>query len=247
MTAKRVLVTRSAREASVIARFLRKEDFEPVLFPLISYCWHINAVAEAASKHPHPDLLILTSKTTADVLHAAAPSAWKDTNIFAIGPHTAEHAQSLGFQVKTVPPRASTEDLIAIVGDIKDSTVIYPRSNIARPHLVKELTRLGANAVDLICYDNKMPSETTPSLSDLLPVDATTLLSGSAAIRLKAVLGSRPIDELGKVVVIGPTTAKITKKAGLPVHEQATPHSIRGVISALHSVLGTETGPPLNS
>ena len=138
-----------------------------------------------------------------------------------------------------MPPRASTEDLFAILGDIKGRTVIYPRSNIARPYLIKELNRVGANTVDLVCYDNRMPPDPTPTLDTILPVDATTLLSGSAAIRLKKTLGSRPIEALGKIVVIGPTTSHVAQKAGLPVHAQATPHSIRGVMNALHSVLGT--------
>ena len=70
-------------------------------------------------------------------------------------------------------------------------------------------------------------------------MDATTLLSGSAARRVAQAISVEERWKLGKVAVIGPSTRFAAEEAGLTVHCEANPHTAEGLVRAVLQQLAT--------
>jgi uroporphyrinogen-III synthase len=232
----RVLVTRAAEDARPLCHSLEAIGHEPVRVPLLQRLWDVEAVAACAEEHADADWLLVTSATTADVLAAAAPQGFPSARIGAVGPTTARTLSALGRPADLVPERHMGSALVAALPDLEGRKVVYPKADLA-PETTAELLRgRGAEVVEVVAYRNVAPPGHAEQLRQALPVDATTLLSGSAAERLaKALDGIADSAALGRVVVIGPSTARAAQEAGLPVHAIANPYTVNGLLQALDS------------
>ncbi|MCB9676068.1 MAG: uroporphyrinogen-III synthase [Alphaproteobacteria bacterium] len=233
----RVLVTRAAEDARPLCHSLEAHGHEPVRVPLLLRLWEVDALAQCAAEHPQADWLLVTSATTADVLAAGAPGAWKSARIGAVGPVTARKLEAIGRPAHVVPEQHTGAALVALLPDLTGKTVIYPKADLAPESMRDALVERGATVIEVVAYRNVPPNGHVERLAAALPVDATTLLSGSAAERLKAALGDLDPALLGRVVVIGPSTAKAAQDVGLPVHAVANPYTVNGLLMALDAEL----------
>ncbi|MEZ4316102.1 MAG: uroporphyrinogen-III synthase [Myxococcota bacterium] len=233
----RVLVTRASEDARPLCHTLEAHGHEPVRVPLLERMWEVDAVASFAREHPVVDWVIVTSATTADVLAAAAPGAWKSARIGAVGPVTARKLEAMGRPADRIPEKHMGSALVAVLPDLTGQTVVYPRADLAPPTMREILEERGATVLEVVAYRNVPPPGHREALRAALPVDATTLLSGSAAERLAEALGDADRSALGRVVVIGPSTARAAQDVGLPVHAIANPYTVNGLILALNEQL----------
>lgn len=228
----RVLVTRAAEDAAPLCQALEQAGHEPVRVPLLARVWEVDAVAAFASDHPRADWLVVTSATTAQVLAAAAPLAWTSARIAAVGPATARELTALGRSVSLIPEDHTAAAIVAELPDLSGQTVVYPRADLAPTDLADALRARGANVLEVVAYRNVAPPGHAARLRAVLPVDATPLLSGSAARRLADALGG-DVSGLGRVLAIGPSTARVARDVGLPVHAVASPHTVGGLVALL--------------
>lgn len=212
---------------------MTQRGHEAVRVPLLKRLWEIENVRQAALDHPDVDWLIVTSGTTVDVLAAAAPNAWRDARIAAVGPGTARKLVAMGRPADLVPSRHTGAALVRELTGIRRKKVLYPKADLAPRSTAEALEQRGATVVEVVAYRNIEPPGAREALAAVLPVDATLLLSGSAAERLAAAIPSDRTGDLGQVYVIGPTTAAATKKVGLPVHDVADPYSVEGLLYLL--------------
>jgi uroporphyrinogen-III synthase len=233
----RVIVTRAAEDAPVLAHALALAGFEPVVVPLLERRWAPLAVADLAASQPAGDWVVITSATAAEVVAAGAPNAWRGARWAAVGPSTADRLATLGYRAVRVPDKATAQDLIAAMGDLTGQVVIYPRADLAPGSTVAGLRAAGAEVVEVVAYENAAPPGYAQRLRRTLPVEATTLLSGSAVDRVVEVLAGEQRRQLGKIVVIGPSTARVAKARGLFVHAVADPHTVAGVVAALQRLV----------
>lgn len=225
----RVLVTRAAEDSVGICHALVQLGHRPVRVPLIQRLWAVDALAQAATDHPKVDWVIITSGASADVLAAAAPGAWLDAKIGAVGPATARRLAAMGRMPDLVPRRHLGAALVRLMGDLRGQRVVYPKGDLAPPATGDALREAGAEVVEVVAYHNVTPAGARARLVDALPVEVTPLLSGSAARRLhEALEGS--VDQLGEVIAIGPSTAAVAHEVGLPVHQVAEPHTLEGLL-----------------
>lgn len=231
----RVLVTRAAEDAQVLSYALGVAGFESVEVPLLRRLWQVDAMAEVSGDETF-DWVIVTSATTADVMGVAAPAGWPGAHIAAVGPSTQRRLESMGCKVDLVPARATGRDLVAALGDLTGQRVLYPRASIAEPDTADALRAAGADLVEVVAYTNEAPPRVADQLVSRLPVDATTLLSGSAARRLAGAIPETERMLLGKIVVIGPSTGHAARAEGLPVHAMANPHTVKGIVSAVRQL-----------
>jgi uroporphyrinogen-III synthase len=229
----RVLVTRALQDAPPLARRLLEAGLEPVSVPLLELRWRPFAVAETHVAHPDADWVLITSAVAADVVAVGAPSGWRAAKWAAVGPGTAARLLQHGVAPAVVPEPATGEHLVAALGDVTGRTVILPRSELADPALVSDLRARGGNVVEFVCYENHAPAGHVAQLKAALPVDVTTLLSGSAAERLARAIPPADQAALGKLVVIGPTTAEVARRCGLEVHGVAERHDLDGLVAAV--------------
>lgn len=232
----RVLVTRAAEEALAFCHAIEAAGHEPVRVPLLERVWEVDAVIEFAARNPHADWVVVTSAAAAEVLAAAAPRAWPNARLAAVGPATARELASLGRSPHLVPSEHTAAALVAAMPDLTGRIVVHPRGDLNPPDLVDALRARGADVREVLAYRNRAPVGHVDRLRAVLPVDATPLLSGSAATRLAEALGGG-FDRLGQVIAIGPSTARTAREAGLPVHRVAEPHTQAGVMHALDELM----------
>lgn len=233
----RVLVTRPAEDAPALATVLGRAGYQPILVPLLERRWFVDAVADAVTEHHAVDWVLVTSGTSADVIATAAPNAWRHARWAAVGPATAARLAPLGITPDVVPSRSTAADLVRALGDLTGLRVAYPRGDLASPATSNALEAAGAEVIDVVAYANVAPRRHATRLRAALPVQATTLMSGSAAQRLSTALEPAERSQLGPIVCIGPTTARVARTAGLVVDAVARPHSLAGLVSALRHVL----------
>lgn len=229
----RVLVTRAAEDALAFCHHLEAAGHEPVQVPLLERVWEVDALATFAREVPHADWLVITSAATAQVLGAAAPTAWSDARIAAVGPQSAHELTAMGRSPQVIPADHHARALADALPDLTGRVVIYPRADLAPPDLADALRAKGAIVHDPIAYVNREPPGARARLQAALPVDATPLLSGSAATRLAEALGHQGFEGLGRVLAIGPSTARAARAAGLPVHAVADPHTSTGLLTLI--------------
>ena len=223
-----VLVTRAAADAGPLCEALAAAGLRPVRVPLLERRLCVQAVA-AAARRP-VDGWVLTSAAAVDALAAAGaePPGW----IAAVGPRTAAAAAERGWAVDSVPPSATAAAMLAHLGDRTGQRILYPRADLAGPEVRRGLEALGAVVYEVVAYENRQPAAAAAQLDAAWPVDVVTLLSGSAARRLVA-LRPLPWPEETRVVVIGPSTARVAEQLGLQVAAVAEPHTVEGVVAAI--------------
>lgn len=238
MTPPRVLVTRALPDAPPLARALLDVGLQPVVVPMLERRFLPEAVADAAAAHPKVDVVFVTSPAAAEAVAIGAPSAWRDATWAAVGPSTERRLRTLGYRVAVVPARATALDLVAALGDLSGQVVAWPRGDLASEGTNVGLLGSGARVVDVVAYENVAPHGIVARLAAALPVAATTLMSGSAAERLAAALDPARGREIGKVVCIGPSTAEVAGRVGLPIDAVASTHTLPGVVEATLRVLG---------
>jgi len=232
----RVLVTRAAEDAAALSHALSQAGLQPVEVPALLRRWDIEAVASLAARAGDADLLVVTSPTVADVIATAAPRAWAHARVAAVGPATQRRLEDLGWSVDVRPERSTAADLLQALGEVDGLTVAWPRAELAAPETAQTLREGGATVHEAVAYTNVEPPGLAAQLAQALPVEAVTLMSGSAARRIAAHVPPAERWKLGRVVVIGPSTAAAAVANGLDVARTADPHSIAGLLAALQTL-----------
>jgi uroporphyrinogen-III synthase len=225
----RVLVTRAAEDAEPLVQAIAALGLQPVLVPLITRMWRIDAISDLAAASPDADWVVLTSATVIDVIATAAPHAWAKARFAAVGAQTARRAAALGYRVD-VTTAGTGLDLATALGPVQGLKIALPRGDLAGDDLPRFFRRAGAEVLEGLAYENASPHDAQARLLAALPVDATTLLSGSAAQRLAAIVPAGEREKLGRIAVIGPSTRDVAQRAGLPVEATAEPHTAQGVV-----------------
>lgn len=226
----RVLVTRAAEDAVGLAHALLQLGHTPVRVPLLKRLWDLDGLA--ALRDEDFDWIVVTSGAAADVLAAATPGAWPTARIGAVGPATARKLVAMGRTPDLVPARQLGAQLVRAMGDVGGQRILYPKGDLAPPSTADALRQAGAEVTEVVAYRNVAPEGHRERLAEVLPVDYTPLLSGSAARRLKDAWRG-PTEALGQVLAIGPSTAAVAEEVGLPVHRVAEPHTLESVLMLL--------------
>ena len=232
-------MTRAAEDAKALSYALGIAGFDAVEVPLLQRIWNLDAL-RAERERTDIDWVLVTSAATADVLGIAVPQGWPGARIAAVGAATRARLEAMGFDVDLVPDRATGVDLVAALGEISGQRVLYPRASGAEPQTADALRAAGALVTEVDAYDNVAPPNFIEELLTRLPVDATTLMSGSAARRLAAAVPPEQRHRLGKIAVIGPSTSHTARARGLKVHAMARPHSVSGIVNAVRQLFPRE-------
>jgi uroporphyrinogen-III synthase len=134
-------------------------------------------------------------------------------------------------------------DLAAGLEGLAGTTVVYPRADLADPATSEALRARGATVIDVVAYRNRCPERAPVDLVAALPVHATPLMSGSAARRIAEHVPKERWGELGRIVAIGPSTARVAQSLGLPVYAVASPHTAAGMVAQTARALGIRLSP----
>lgn len=251
---KRVLVTRTRRQASALSQALAEAGAEPIELPAIE----IEPRADPASVQAARDALragayawaVFTSANGVELFFGHLRERGLDARAFgsalvvAIGPGTAEALASEGITADVVPENFVTEGLLRalVEHELTGRRVLVPRAEGARRELIEGLESLGARVDELTLYRSAVPRE--PDAEGLRrlragEVDIVTFASSSAVRNLVEILGGDLETLRGPLIAcIGPITAKTAEEVDLTVGLVSEEHTIAGLVAALEEWRG---------
>lgn len=240
---KRIVVTRTRRQASTLSVKLRElgadvieiptirieppEDFQPLdaaIANLARFDWiaftSTNAVAAFFDRIAKADL------------DARALSGLR---IATIGPGTAAALTDHGVRADCVPEKFVAETLAEAMqeADLAGKRVLLPQVDIARDVLAALLRNAGADVLKVTAYRTLPANQPAPQLLDDLAAgrfDWITFTSSSTAINFVRLV---PAGAHAKFATIGPITSATARELGIHVTVEAKKHSIEGLVNAI--------------
>jgi uroporphyrinogen III methyltransferase/synthase len=246
---KRILVTRSREQASVLSEAFETLGAEPLEFPTIG-------IAEPEDYQPLDlaikDLakykwVIFTSVNGVEYFFRRLQHNHRDirdlygAKLCAIGPKTREALEKYGLLVDYVPNEFRAEEILKeLQGKVAaGDKILLPRADIARKVLPEALTGLGA-LVDEVTTYRTIPGEGQAGLvMEMLKageINVMTFTSSSTVRNFVKMLGGGDISSfLSGVTVacIGPVTAATARELDIRVDLVAEEYTIEGLVSAI--------------
>ena len=244
---KKVLVTRSRTQASVLSRMLEAEGAEPVELPTIEFAppADYSQIDGALSILGDYSWVIFTSTNGVEAFFSRFPALDLDSRVFggvkvgAIGPATAAALAGRGIQADLVPPEYVSESLVQAMADLdlEGCRILLPRADIGREELADGLTRMGARVDQVMAYRTIIPEESRGRARELLKdggVDLVTFTSSSTVRNTLSLLdGDSSLLADAAVACIGPITANAARASGLHVDVVAQEYTVPGLVSAM--------------
>ena len=246
---KRVLVTRSRAQASVLSRLLMEEGAEAIELPTIEIASPSDFASLDAALHEIDSFewIIFTSVNGVAAFFDRLNQLGKDARalgsvrVCAIGPITARALRRRGVVPDFTPAKYTTQRLVeGLAGKgLKGKRLLMPRTNIAPEDAARGLESLGAEVVQPVAYRTLTPPDSAEKARDLLghgKIDIATFTSSSTVANLLELLEGNPAPLQNVFVAcIGPVTAGKARELGLKVGVVARRHTVAGLVEALKS------------
>lgn len=245
---KRVLVTRTRRQASKLSEKIEGLGGEAIEYPTIKIVENEDHtdIDKAIGQIEQYKWIIFTSvngvrfffdrmqKLSFDI------RLLKNAKLCAIGPATAKELSDKGFVIDSIPEEYRAE---SIIDDLKEKIevgdkILLPRADIARKVLEEELIKLGADVDNIHVYKTIVPKQESRELINLFKdkkIDIVTFTSSSTVKNFCKILGTKNLELLKGVTVaaIGPITAETAREIGVKIDIEAEEYTIDGLVDAI--------------
>ncbi|PAB60846.1 uroporphyrinogen-III C-methyltransferase [Anaeromicrobium sediminis] len=247
---KKVLVTRTRKQASRLSEKLEGLGAETVEFPTIEIKRpdDFKEIDKDMKKMDTYDWIIFTSVNGVNSFFERMKALKMDIRhmgqgkICAIGPATKDALEEKGLIVEYMPDVYRAEAIVELIKDkIKPGEkVLLPRADIARTVLIEELKKLGAQVTNMAIYETIVPDSKREELIDTLQnnnIDIITFTSASTVRNFITILGeeNKGLLKDSKLAMIGPITADAAKDLGLTCHIEADKYTIDGLVKAIRN------------
>ncbi|MHA1539462.1 MAG: uroporphyrinogen-III C-methyltransferase [Alphaproteobacteria bacterium] len=250
---KNIVVNASPTTSRTVSHLLREEGADVFEFPAIDLEKNTSdEMDDALQNLQNFDAVILTSRNgvahSFERLHALGldARAFADTSVAVVGSETAEALFSYGVRADIMPDQFSSAPLSEALldsfdGDLKGKEILLLRTSAGRPGLPKALKKLKAHITDIAVYKtilNTVPEAEMPD--SLLQGEVDTILF-TAPSTVQSFYQSTEFflpkltqgAQRPSFVSIGPVTSAAMRDLGLPVDQEADPHSVKGLVSLL--------------
>lgn len=246
---KRVIVTRSREQASVLSAAIEDLGGEPWEFPTISIAppEDFAPLDRAINDVRSYRWVIFTSVNGVKMffermrVHKKDIRDLSDVRLCAIGPRTRDELEQRGLLVDYVPGEYRAEEIVAgLKGKVlPGDRVLLPRADIARKLLPEALAEMGAMVEDVVAYRTVLGDGDAAAIREALAreeIQVVTFTSSSTVRNFVKLIGGDNVPELmSKVVVasIGPITSNTARELGLRVDIEAKEYTINGLVQAI--------------
>ena len=252
LAGKRVLVTRTRAQSSVLVEALRAEGAWPIILPALELQRRGDKdTARAALAHLQAGDYRWVVFTSANGVEAFFEVLWEiggdlralhGAGLAAIGPATQRAIESRGLRIEVVAEEAVGEGVLHSLlntGAIRGSRVLLPRAEGARDVLPGGLRASGATVDELTLYLAAPPAEPRPealAMAKSGEIDVVTFTSTSTVRNLSMLMGGdfSPLAN-ATIVCIGPIVARTVREFGLEPHVMPEDHTIEGMVAALRA------------
>jgi uroporphyrinogen III methyltransferase/synthase len=246
---KRILITRDRKNSGGMARCLEELGGEVLEIPLIKReavdLPEMEALKGAIKRVKEFTWLIFTSANGVDVFFQMVRDEQMDLRALAglkfgvTGEATALELWRHGFQADLVPSEYTSEALLSalLTKATPADRVLLVRAQQASPELPRRLAAARIDCTDIAAYQTRADERSREELRAHLRrgIDILTFTSASTVRHFVAFLRGMRLERLrlGKVVCIGPETARAAVEAGLSVDAVADVHTTEGMITKI--------------
>jgi uroporphyrinogen-III synthase len=246
---KRVVVTREEEQSKALVQALREKGAVPLLAPMVAFGLpdHPGLVDEAIRRMEQYAWVFLTSQNAlralqerSEFLGMPLARVARTSKIAVVGPVTAAAVRNAGLNVEYVAVKHQGTALAEeLAEEIRDKSVLLPRSDRANPELVAKLEQLGARVTEIVVYKTMRPDEQILAKAEKTlreGADAVLFFSPSAARHLKDLLGNREflaLSERALFAAVGPVTEESLRDAQVARVKVAEDTSVGAVLAVL--------------
>lgn len=267
MSGYRIVVTRHRRAGQATAELIERQGGDAVLLPLIqiSPAVDYSLLDEHLRRLDQFDWVLFSSRNAVDITLRRAGeiglsrASWNAIKVAAVGTATAEALAAHGIEVGLIPARFRwqelAQELISRAG--RGARVLFPRGNLAKPQLVEALREAGLQVETVTVYSTELAKDGSNYLRDLARnggAHAILLTSDSTAEALARILCELDQPDLEflrprtgnqglrqpLIACLGPNTADVARRFGLPVDIIAPSARIESLIDAVAQALTGE-------
>lgn len=241
---KKVLVTRSRSQASIMARRLIERGAIPLELPVISIeSGDEPQIDKAILDRGKFDWVVFTSVNGVAAFFKRLKAKHQDSRWFAgcriaaIGPATAELLSEYGLTADFLPSAYKAETILAELRDeeINGKRFLLPRADIAPPLLAEGLRSRGGEVLEIAAYRTVRECGTHFEQARSLAEEAEIIsfCSSSTVEHFLKLVDVSAIRDNKMIACIGPVTAKTAEKSGLRVDVVASEHTVSGLVEAI--------------
>ncbi|HEX4640317.1 MAG TPA: uroporphyrinogen-III C-methyltransferase [Chthoniobacterales bacterium] len=245
LAGKRIVVTRTRKQAGALTNQLRELGADVIELPTIRIepPTDLRAFAELVQDAHAYDWIVFTSPNGVNAFFELFYKLYNDAReiggarIAAIGPATAQRLKDFHLKVDLQPDEFVAEALAKEFrkeGGIENLRILIARAEKARDLLPRELSALGAIVDEGFAY------RTVPETRDDIGARRRLLEEGADLITFTSSSTVENFLALGlpwparmQVASIGPITSKTAREHGLEVAVEARRHDIPGLVEAV--------------
>jgi uroporphyrinogen-III synthase len=252
---KILAITRSKSDAKDFLQLVREQGGRVIALPAIEIVPQGPEVAEEffdkLRKKKHYYCAFMSQQAVNilfDLARDKIAAALNSTTVIAIGPKTKQSLEEHGIKVGLVLEKFSSFGLVELMSEMKPAgkKIIIPRSGAANDFVTEALIRLGMDVDEILLYTvrTRAVEPIWREFCDLLfqkRVDALIFTSASNVNSFFEIMynmskGELQLDNLTKVVSIGPLTSKALRDRGIRCFE-AEEHTVRGALQIAKQIL----------
>jgi uroporphyrinogen III methyltransferase / synthase len=242
---KRIVVTRTRKQASVLSSKLRALGAHVIELPTIRIeaPSDLREFAELVQDAHIYDWIVFTSANGVEAFFNIFFKLYDDAReiggarIAAIGPSTAQRVKDFHLHVDLQPQEFVAEDVVREFkkqGSIENLKVLLVRAEKARDLLSKELSALGAIVDEAFAYRTVPETRDTSGARRQLAKDGADLITFTSSSTVENFLAlGLPWPKGMQVASIGPITSQTGRDNGLKIDVEAKRHDIDGLVEAI--------------
>jgi uroporphyrinogen III methyltransferase / synthase len=242
---KRIVVTRTRKQASVLSNKLRALGAHVIELPTIRIepPSNLREFAELVQDTHTYDWIVFTSANGVEAFFDIFFKLYDDAReiggvrIAAIGPATAQRVKDFHLHVDLQPEEFVAEAVVRAFkkqGSIENERILVVRAEKARDVLPKELSAAGAIVDEAFAYRTVPETRDTSGAQRQLAqrgADVITFTSSSTVENFLAL--GLPWPKGMRIASIGPITSKTVRDRGLNVDIEARRHDVDGLVQAI--------------
>src|SRR5947209_16220433 len=250
---KRIVVTRTRKQASVLSTKLRALGAHVIELPTIRIepPGNLRAFAELVQDAHVYDWIVFTSANGVDAFFEIFFKLYDDgreiggARIATIGPATAQRVKDFHLHVDLQPDEFVAEAVVSELqkqGGVENLRILLVRAEKARDVLAKQLSGLGAIVDEGLAYRTAPETRDTTGVRRQLLEEGADLITFTSSSTVENFLAlGLPWPKGMQVASIGPVTSKTARDHGLKIDIDAQRHDIGGLVQAVRQFFTKES------
>jgi uroporphyrinogen III methyltransferase / synthase len=251
---KRIVITRSRAQASVLSNLLAALGADVVELPTIAIepAGKGSALARAVAEIDKYNWIVFTSPNGVDAFFNLLMALRGDIRalgglrIASIGPGTTAAIGAYRLKVDVTAEEAVAEGLIRSLRGAypwENARVLLPRAEQARDILPATLKAWGASVTVVPAYKTIRPGNSDRTLIDDILKDAYDLITFTSSSTFENFVALFSDEELSRIrtslkaASIGPVTSATIRRSGIEPRVEAGVHTIPGLTAAIEEYL----------